>query len=258
MKRAEEHINSLFQMGLVESAPIDFVFSGDVDIISIDGLLANGEISQGVSCELGAQDGRISIEITGGSEPYDISWEIFDATNPVITPVSSTLSSNTIQTNSTWRALDGTYQGLGNFDGFTTLNDLPAGLYRYTIRSGSNCPNAIDTPFNYLRDVISVDDDNTLVITDGPYVDPKLCEGLPGLLILDAVNNSDSSTPLNFFYIDTNGTDDIGDDGQPVPLNGNTTKLDEDTYQILIDTPFEYGKIVITTDDGCGRETEFN
>ena len=244
--------------GTCESAPIDFVFSGDVDIMSVDGLLANGEISQGVSCELGAQDGRISIEITGGSEPYDISWEIFDATNPVITPVSSTLSSNTIQTNSPWRALDGTYQGLGNFDGFTTLNDLPAGLYRYTIRSGSNCPNAIDTPFNYLRDVISVDDDNTLVITDGPYVDPKLCEGLPGLLILDAVNNSDSSTPLNFFYIDTNGTDDIGDDGQPVPLNGNTTKLDEDTYQILIDTPFEYGKIVITTDEGCGRETEFN
>ena len=53
--------------GTCESAPIDFVFSGDVDIISIDGLLANGEISQGVSCELGAQDGRISIEITGGS-----------------------------------------------------------------------------------------------------------------------------------------------------------------------------------------------
>ena len=63
---------------------------------------------------------------------------------------------------------------------------------------------------------------------------------------------------MNFFYINTNGTDDILDDGAPVPLNGNTTKLDEDTYQILIDTPFEYGKIVITTDEGCGVETEFN
>ncbi len=154
--------------------------------------------------------------------------------------------------------LDGSYPGLSNFDGFTTLNDLPAGLYRYTIRSGSICPNSIDTPFNYFRDVISVDDDNTLVLTDGPYVDPKLCEGLPGLLLLDAVNNSDSDSPLNFFYIDTNGTDDPLDDGAPVPLNGNTTKLDEDTYQILIDTPFEYGKIVITTDEGCGVETEFN
>ena len=98
--------------------------------------------------------------------------------------------------------------------------------------------------------MISVDDDSTLVITDGPYVDPKLCEGLPGLILLDAVNNSDSDTPLNFFYINTNGTEDILDDGQPVPLNGNTTKLDEDTYQILIDIPFEYGKIVITTDEG--------
>ena len=244
--------------GTCESEPIDFVFSGDVSILTIDGLLNNSEISEGVSCELGAQDGRISIEISGGQEPYDISWEIFDATSPVITPVSSTLSGTTNQINSPWRPLDGSYPGLSNFDGFTTLNDLPAGLYRYTIRSGNTCPNPIDTPFNYLRDVISVDDDNTLVITDGPYVDPKLCEGLPGLIIIDAVNNSDSDTPLNFFYINTNGTDDILDDGAPVPLNGNTTKLDEDTYQILIDTPFEYGKIVITTDEGCGVETEFN
>ena len=242
--------------GTCESDPIDFVFSGDVDVISIDGLLANGEVSQGVSCELGATDGRISIQILGGIEPYDISWEIFDATSPVITPVSSTLSvtSNT----SPWRPLDGSYTGLGNFDGFTTLNDLPAGLYRYTVRSSTNCTNSVNTSFNYLRDVISVDDDNTLVITDGPYVDPKLCEGNPGLLILDAVNNSDSNSSLNFFYIDTNGTDDPGDDGQPVPLNGNTTKLDEDTYQILIDQPFDYGKLVITTNDGCGVETKFN
>ena len=245
--------------GVCESEAIEFVFSGDIDVLSIDGLLTNGEISEGVSCELGAADGRISIDITGGTEPYDISWEIFDATSPVITPVSSTLTSNTTnQTNSPWRALDGTYPGLGNFNGFTTLNDLPAGLYRYTIRSGSTCPNSIDTPFNYFRDVISVDDDNTLVLTEGPYVDSKLCEGQPGLLILDAVNNSDSSTPLNFFYINTNGTDDILDDGAPVALNGNTTKLDEDTYQILIDTPFDYGKIVITTDEGCGVEAEIN
>ena len=244
--------------GTCESEPIDFVFSGDVSILTIDGLLNNSEISEGVSCELGAQDGRISIQISGGQEPYDISWEIFDATSPVITPVSSTLSGTTNQINSPWRPLDGSYPGLSNFDGFTTLNDLPAGLYRYTIRSDNTCPNPVDTPFNYLRDVISVDDDNTLVITDGPYVDPKLCEGLPGLIIIDAVNNSDSDTPLNFFYINTNGTDDILDDGSPVPLNGNTTKLDEDTYQILIDTPFEYGKIVITTDEGCGVETEFN
>jgi hypothetical protein len=248
--------------GTCASDPIDFVFSGDIDVLSIDGLLVdasgNNVNVQGVSCELGAQDGRISIQITGGQEPYNISWEIFDATSPVITPVSSTLSSTSSQINSPWKPLNGSYPGLGNFDGFTTLNELPAGLFRYTVRSGSTCPNPVDTPFNYLRDVISVDDDNTLVITDGPYVDPKLCEGLPGLLILDAVNNSDSSSDLNFFYIDTKGTEDIGDDGVPVALNGNTTKLDEDTYQILIDTPFEYGKLVITTDEGCGVESEFN
>ncbi|MGA0317018.1 MAG: PKD domain-containing protein [Flavobacteriaceae bacterium] len=239
--------------GVCESEVIEFVFSGDIDVLSIDGLLTNGEISQGVSCELGAKDGRISIDITGGSEPYDISWEIFDPNNPIPTPANPASP-----TNSPWLPLDGTYPGLQNFDGFTTLNDLPAGLYRYTIRSGSTCPNSIDTPFNYFRDVISVDDDNTLVLTEGPYVDSKLCAGQPGLLILDAVNNSDSNAPLNFFYINTNGTDDILDDGAPVALNGNTTKLDEDTYQILIDTPFEYGKIVITTDEGCGVESEIN
>ena len=112
-------------------------------------------------------------------------WEIFDPTNPVPTP-----SNPGSPTTTPWLPLDGTYPGLDNFDGFTTLNDLPAGLYRYTIRTGETCPNPVDTAFNYLRDVISVDDDNTLVITDGPYVDPKLCEGLPGLLILDAVNNT--------------------------------------------------------------------
>ena len=142
-----------------------------------------------------------------------------------MTPVSTTLSGTTNQV-SQWRLLDGSYPGLGNFEGFSTLNELPAGLYRYTIRSASTCPNPIDTPFNYLQDVISVDDDTTLVITDGPYVDYKLCEGLPGLIIIDAVNNSDINSQLNFFYIDTNGTEDIGDDGQPIALNGNTTKLD--------------------------------
>ena len=59
------------------------------------------------------------------------------------------------------------------------------------------------------------------------YIDPKLCEGLPGLLILDAVDNSStSSSSLNFFYINTKGTEDTNDDGAPVALNGNTTKLD--------------------------------
>ena len=79
---------------------------------------------------------EFQLNISGGQEPYDISWEIFDATSPVITPVSSTLSGTTNQINSPWRPLDGSYPGLSNFDGFTTLNDLPAGLYRYTIRSG--------------------------------------------------------------------------------------------------------------------------
>ncbi len=41
--------------GVCESEVIEFVFSGDVDVLSIDGLLANNEISQGVSCELGAK-----------------------------------------------------------------------------------------------------------------------------------------------------------------------------------------------------------
>ena len=149
--------------GTCQSDPIDFLFSGEVDILSIDGLLSSGTSPvKGVSCALGSQDGQISISISGGQEPYNISWEIFDATNPAITSVSSTSSLTT----SPWKPLDGTYSGFENFDGFTTLNDLPAGLYRYTIRSGSNCPNPVDTPFNYLRDVISVDDDNTLVITE--------------------------------------------------------------------------------------------
>ena len=46
--------------GTCASDPIDFVFSGDIDVLSIDGLLVdasgNSVNVQGVSCELGAQD----------------------------------------------------------------------------------------------------------------------------------------------------------------------------------------------------------
>ena len=211
-------------------------------MISITGLLTNDEVSKPVSCALGAQDGRISLEISGGTEPYDISWQIL---NPDKIP-SGNVS-----------PIQSPYDDLPEYQGFTTLNDLGPGIYRYRITGGGGCPD--DNLFNELEGEISVDDDNTLVITDGPYIDPKLCEGLPGLLILDAVDNSStSSSSLNFFYINTKGTEDSSDDGAPVALNGNTTKLDEDTYQILVETPFEYGKIVVTTNDGCGREVEFN
>ena len=92
--------------GTCESEPIDFVFSGDVEVLTIDGLLNNSEISEGVSCELGARDGRISINISGGQEPYDISWEIFDPTNPQ--PLPSNPASPTV---SPWLPLDGSYPG---------------------------------------------------------------------------------------------------------------------------------------------------
>ena len=250
--------------GTCQTDPIEFTFSGDIDVLAIEGLLAdangNPVTSIGVSCELGARDGQIDLRITGGVEPYNITWEIFDATNIVLTPPSSTSSTSTTSNTSSspWIPLDGSYPELGDLTGFTTLTDLPAGLYRYTIRAGSNCSSNVETPFNYIRDVISVDDDNTLVITDGPFVDTKLCEGLPGLILIDVYNNADQDANFNFFYINTNGTDDTGDDGAPVALNGNTVRLDEDTFQINIEQPFEYGKLVITTDDGCGVETEFN
>ncbi|MDB4227388.1 hypothetical protein N9799_01110 [Flavobacteriaceae bacterium] len=247
--------------GICESTPIDFVFSANIVPIQIGGLLtdANGNstASSGVSCELNSTDGRISLEIIGGLEPYNITWEIFDAAQAIIISNSSS-NTSTSTLNSPWIPLDGTYPTLGNFNGFTVLNDLPSGLYRYTITSGTACDQNTQTSFNYLRDVISIDDDNTLLISDGPYIDQKLCSGQGGLLLIDVYNNDTENTQFYFNYIDTNGTPDTGDDGLPVSLDGNTTKLDEDTFQILIDTPFEYGKLVITTDTGCGIETEID
>jgi len=247
--------------GICESTPIDFVFSANIVPLQIGGLLtdANGNstASSGVSCELNSTDGRISLEIIGGLEPYNITWEIFDAAQAIIISNSSS-NTSTSTLNSPWIPLDGTYPTLGNFNGFTVLNDLPSGLYRYTITSGTACDQNTQTSFNYLRDVISIDDDNTLLISDGPYIDQKLCSGQGGLLLIDVYNNDAENTQFYFNYIDTNGTPDTGDDGLPVSLDGNTTKLDEDTFQILIDTPFEYGKLVITTDTGCGIETEID
>ena len=104
--------------GTCESEPIDFVFSGEVDILSISGLLTDEEVSQPVSCELGAQDGRISIQISGGQEPYDITWELLDPTQISLTPPTG----GTSPTNP-WIELP-------DYRGFTTLNDLAPGLYR--------------------------------------------------------------------------------------------------------------------------------
>ena len=247
--------------GICESTPIDFVFSGNIVPLQIGGLLTDASgsstASSGVSCALNSTDGRISLEIIGGLEPYNITWEIFDAAQAIIISNNSS-NTSTSTLNSPWIPLDGTYPTLGNFNGFTVLNDLPSGLYRYTITSGTACDQNTQTSFNYLRDVISIDDDNTLLITDGPYIDQKLCSGQGGLLLIDVYNNDTENTQFYFNYIDTNGTPDTGDDGLPINLDGNTTKLDEDTFQILIDTPFDYGKLVITTDSGCGVETEIN
>ena len=102
--------------GTCESEPIDFVFSGEVDILSISGLLTDEEVSQPVSCELGAQDGRISIQISGGQEPYDITWELLDPTQISLTPPTGNFPNNP------WIELP-------DYRGFTTLNDLAPGLY---------------------------------------------------------------------------------------------------------------------------------
>ena len=54
LMQEEVHTSLIISDGTCESEPIDFVFSGDVSILTIDGLLNNSEISEGVSCELGS------------------------------------------------------------------------------------------------------------------------------------------------------------------------------------------------------------
>ena len=69
----------LFLVVMLMYYPLTVYFLMQMEIYSV----------QGVSCELGAQMEEFQLIYSGGQEPYDISWEIFDATNPVLTPVSN-------------------------------------------------------------------------------------------------------------------------------------------------------------------------
>ena len=154
------------------------------NIVVTEGLvdsLGNPTFSTPVSCLLDAKDGKIGINIAGGPANAEINWEYLNPNDPLTTG----------------------YTLLPEYKGYLSMNDLEKGKYRYTITDPDplitgNCKSK---PYAYIQGVIDVEDDKSLVISDGPFVDNNLCNNTAGILRIDVIDSQQS--PITFYY----GTD---------------------------------------------------
>ena len=106
---------------------------------------------------------------------------------------------NTTVSSANWTPLDGT-NGNSNYTGFTSLNNLPEGTYRYTITSASlsGCSGATTSADYQFQGIVTVENENVLQIRSGPTVDAALCSGQAGTIFLDVY--SGQTGPLSFRY----------------------------------------------------------
>tara|TARA_B100001741_G_C16550825_1_gene599228 strand:+ start:57 stop:3623 length:3567 start_codon:yes stop_codon:yes gene_type:complete len=149
---------------------------------------------------------------------------------------------NTTVSSANWTPLDGT-NGNSNFTGFTSLNNLAEGTYRYTISSASlsGCSGGTTSTNYQFQGIITVENENVLQIRSGPTVDSALCSGQAGTIFLDVY--SGKTGPLSFRY-----------DGNPV----TATEIGEDQYIIEIDNPVNSASLEILNLAGCGIARQIN
>ena len=171
------------------------------------------------------QDVQIRIETESGAS---ISLEI-------VTKTTRLQMLNTTVSTANWTPLDGT-NGAVDFTGFTSLNNLAEGNYRYTIIPAglSNCtgPNISN---NQIQGVINVANENVLQIREGPIVSPDLCQGNAGTIYIDVFDGG--TGPLSFFY-----------NSKPV----KSRIVGEDQYIVEIDDPQTSARLEVLNDAGCG------
>ncbi|MDA7711031.1 hypothetical protein N8873_03095 [Flavobacteriaceae bacterium] len=147
---------------------------------------------------------------------------------------------NSSSNSAVWIALDGT-NGTTNYTGYSDLNNLSEGLYRYTITAVdvTDCDNSTE-PQNY-QGIITVENENILEIREGPIVDEYLCNGQPGTMFVDVFDGN--TGPLTFFYNNTPVTYEI---------------VGTDQYIINIDSPVEIATLEIYNAANCGISREIN
>ncbi len=164
-----------------------------------------------VSCGA-ANDGAISITVSGGLRPYSIVWEKETAgtandPDPVFTPIGQNI---------------------------TQLNGLEEGRLRLTITSNINgCTNA--DPAYYYQEIITINKAESLQLLDGPYLDESLCLGNPGSITVSVFNSQPGD--LSFYY-----------EGALVP----SVKTGTNTYAVQIGSPMENASLNVVNDQGCG------
>ena len=199
------------------------------NIVVTEGLvdsLGNPTFSTPVSCLLDAKDGKIGINIAGGPANAEINWEYLNPNDPLTTG----------------------YTLLPEYKGYLSMNDLEKGKYRYTITDPDplitgNCKSK---PYAYIQGVIDVEDDKSLVISDGPFVDNNLCNNTAGILRIDVIDSQQS--PITFYYGTDFSTAKIVDH----------VKDDLDSYVVTIDNPQSLANLYVVNDRGCTKSVELN
>jgi hypothetical protein len=93
--------------------------------------------------------------------------------------------------------------------------------------------------------VVTVEDDKSLVIQDGPFVSDELCSGKPGILLIDVIDSEGSDIEFRYGSIENNS-------------KVNSTRIDEDTYEVYIFEPEESSYLFIFNDRGCGEISQIN
>ena len=178
------------------------------------------------------QDVQINISSVSGAS---IALEVVSKSTRLQMLNSSVSAAN-------WTSLDGTNATV-NYTGYTSLNNLSEGNYRYTITPAglSNCVGSNLSQNNQITGVVTVLDENVLQIRQGPLVDPELCSGLAGTIYIDVFDGG--TGPLSFFY-----------DGNLV----TSQTVGEDQYILEIDNPVTSARLEVLNGAGCGIARQIN
>ncbi|MDA9003379.1 hypothetical protein N9J23_01950, partial [Flavobacteriaceae bacterium] len=211
---------------LLEPILVEFSYPHD-DIEISPGLIddqGNEVYTLPESCGLQANDGRISLNITGGAPDLEIKWYELNLT----TVVSET--------------------EIIEWQGLQDIINAPSGTYKMVIsavQGNQSFCSGKNIGYNYSEIVVTVEDDKSLVIQDGPFVSDELCSGKPGILLIDVIDSEGSDIEFRYGSIENNS-------------KVNSTRIDEDTYEVYIFEPEESSYLFIFNDRGCGEISQIN
>jgi hypothetical protein len=160
-------------------------------------------------CDSATENGKISLEVTGGQLPYQINWYIEE-----LSTVSATVSGSTSN-------IVG-YKLLSQYQNQLNLTNLSPGNYKVIINSqntSSNCGTQKNNSTYYEENIV-VEPNRELYIMDGPYLSTNLCNGDEGDIKVKVFDNNNGNLTFKYNNISINSSD--------------VTKIDAFTYNVKI------------------------